>query len=222
MFTPNPHTAATSIISTYIESKAPLAHRTVPSIILHASSNGGGNSAATLATELKWQGYAAPFDAVTLDCSPGKAEIQSSARAIRLSMPDVLFLREISSVLIYVCLFGYMLYCEGLGNQNKISWIRETLNDRAVLGVNVPRLYLSSKGDKLVEVAHIHDHAVEAASKGAGDVVAEEVFERAPHCALLNEDAGRYWGAVEKIGRREVRRFEERRWAWVGEYSNLN
>lgn len=213
MFIGNDLAAASKLIGTYINNKPPLAHRSGPSILLHASSNGGGNNAANLAMLLKDQGYAAPFDAVTMDCSPGKGELHSAARAVRLSIPNTLFLRPLGTALIYFLLTLYMTYTAISRTQDIISRLRTTLVDRAALGVNVPRLYLYSRADALVEAAHVHEHAVDAANKGCGGgEVVEEVFERAPHCALLNEDAGRYWAAVEKHARTANQSFAESHW----------
>ena len=202
---------ATETITSHISTKRPLAYRATPSILLHASSNGGANTAATLATLLKAHGYAAPFDAITLDCSPGKADLHSATRAIRLSLPNTLFLRTWSIVLIYCALVLYMLLNLTLRRTDKITWIRETLNDRVVLGVNVRRLYLYSRADALVEAEHVREHAEAAEKKGCCGRVVREEFARAPHCALVNEDRGRYWGAVERHVRAEREAFGERR-----------
>lgn len=212
MFIGNNLDSACTIIRRYMDAKTPLAYRTTASIAFHASSNGGANNAVTLATLLKSQGYVAPFDTITLDCSPGKAEIHSAARAIRLSLPDILFLRTLSAGFIYFSLFMYMIYNTILQRTDKITQIRTTLNCPTLLGVNVPRLYLYSRADLLVEAGHVHEHAVEAARNGDEGGVTEEVFERAPHCALLNEDAGRYWSAVERVVRTGSKPFVEQGW----------
>lgn len=202
LFDGNTFSAATEIIRTHIETKLPLAHRSTPSILLHASSNGGANNTSTLASLLRRQGYAAPFDAITLDCSPGKAEFHSGARAIRLSLPNVLFFRTWSIVFIYLALILYRLVNFVLSRTDTITRIRHSLNDRALMGVNVPRLYLYSRADVVVEAGHVREHAEEARGKGCGKVV-EEVFESAPHCALVNEDRERYWAVVERHARAE-------------------
>lgn len=192
MFIGNDPTPASEVIASYLKTdQSPR-----PSIALHASSNGGANNAATLVTHLAEQGYPAPFTSVTMDCSPGKAEPHSAAAAMRLSMPKMLWGEAISTALIYMFVYMYKLYVESLGKQDRIAVIRDTLNDPVMMGKGIRRLYLYSKIDPLVDLEHVREHAEEARTK-CGAVVEEEVFVKAPHCALVNEDAGRYWAAVE-------------------------
>ena len=193
MFVGNDLSPACSVIQSYLTGTSTVS----PVIALHASSNGGGNNAAMLATLLTAQGSPAPFSSTILDCTPGKPEYKSASRAIRLSIPQTFGLRKVSILFIYFFLFLYKIYCEGLGKQNRILWVRDTLNDEVAMGVGVRRLYVYSKADPLVEASHIHEHAEDMRKKATGEV-REEVFETAPHCALLNEDAERYWKAVEE------------------------
>lgn len=183
-----------------------------PSILLHSCSNGGGITTSSLATKLKKLGYVAPFDTVTLDCSPGKGNFHATVRAIKFSLPPNPFFRGIGTLLVYLLMASYVAFITVSRRQDGISWIRETINDTTLLGVNVPRLYLYSRADLLVDVGDIHAHAEDASRKGCGDV-REVVFGRAPHCALINEDAGRYWDAVEKLARTESKPYAESGWA---------
>lgn len=87
-----------------------------------------------------------------------------------------------------------------------VNRIRRRLNacdDDEVGGVDgqlwdpsVPRLYLYSKGDEVVQWEAVRDHAADARKVGFNDVV-EEVFETASHVSLPREDFDRYWGTVE-------------------------
>jgi hypothetical protein len=62
----------------------------------------------------------------------------------------------------------------------------------------VPRAYLFSKAEKLINWRSVREHARDAESRGTPVFV--ELFEKSSHCAHIQaeEDAKRYWSTVQK------------------------
>lgn len=165
------------------------------SMILHALSNGGANNAVWLATDFLEKHGHLPFDKTILDCCPGRAEISAISRGITLSLPNQYVIRTIGSYMIYFTTAWFMFTIRVLHIEDTISRIRRSLNDPELLARSTPRLYLYSKADTMVRFEDVHGHSEDARQAGY-EVVREEVFEQAPHCALLNEGGKRYWDSV--------------------------
>lgn len=167
-------------------------------VILHVSSNGGASNATILARALQQQSsLRLPLDTVILDCSPGNPTLSSGTRAVTLELPDNAILRAIVPWLIYAIVGFYMVMKTALRRKDNITGIRQDLNDPGLFTQDAPRVYLFSKSDALVGWNHVQDHAREA--KVLGYNVREEVFEKAPHCALVKENGGRYWKAIQDL-----------------------
>jgi hypothetical protein len=64
-----------------------------------------------------------------------------------------------------------------------------------LFGSDARRLYLVSAKDVMVDVKDVVSHAREGREKGFE--VGVVPFKNAPHCALVTEDADRYWAAIE-------------------------
>ena len=88
---------------------------------------------------------------------------------------------------------------------NSVEDLRRELNDLNTFGP-APRLYLHSKGDRLVAAEDVASHAAEIARRLD---VTREVWEYAEHVALPLEDAERYWVAVQRF----VEKSQQRRTA---------
>lgn len=81
------------------------------------------------------------------------------------------------------------------------SIVRRTylgLNEPALLPSGVPRLYLYSKADKMVDWREVEEHARSAEECGASGRTELVRFERSEHVSHVREDAVRYWDAVRK------------------------
>lgn len=74
--------------------------------------------------------------------------------------------------------------------------LRRELNDLSTFG-DIPRLYLHSKGDKVVAAEDVAAHADEMAANGVS--VSRHVWEFAEHCALPVEDSEKYLNAVQEF-----------------------
>jgi len=166
------------------------------SIVLHLFSHGGATQALRLVKKLRESSDPIPLNSIILDSCPGRAEVGATARAISLSIPNNRLLRILGFYLVYCLVFFLMLVDRISQREGRITRLRRLLNDSEVFTASAPRLYLFSKADSMVKYSDVHDHAEDA--RKAGLQVTEEVFERAPHCALLNEDAVRYWKSVQE------------------------
>lgn len=70
------------------------------------------------------------------------------------------------------------------------------LNEPGLLSNGVPRLYLYSKADKLVDWREVEAHARSAEERGASGKTELVRFETSEHVAHIREDAEKYWDAV--------------------------
>lgn len=191
-------TAALDIVKKYIDGrKAKQGGSSRSGIILQMSSNGGASSATSLTRALQQSNLQLPLDAVILDCSPGKLSLLSSTRAVTLQLSNSAIIRVVGAWLTYVFFGFYMIMKMALRVKDDITRVRLDLNDPALFTRDTPRLYLYSKADTLIEWKHVEDHAREAEILGYN--VRVEVFEKAPHCALVKEDSERYWKAIQDL-----------------------
>ena len=73
------------------------------------------------------------------------------------------------------------------------------LNDHTLWDTTVPRAYLFSKADKLIDWKSVAEHARKSERRGTPVLV--EVFEASAHCAHIRakEDAERYWAGVQRV-----------------------
>lgn len=163
-------------------------------VLLSLSSNGGATNACHLATALREKYGAVPFDALILDCTPSRGSIENATKAFAFSLPKQPVIRFVGWYLIYASIIAYVAVVQTFGIEDMAAKFLRILNDPAVFSTKARRLYMYSKKDELVLWEHVERHAEEA--RAAGYSVREEVFDTAPHCALINEDSGRYWGAV--------------------------
>jgi hypothetical protein len=186
---------AADFVTSYLKATE---HSTKGRIILHMFSNGGARNATALASLLYERHQSLPFDALVLDSCPSRGEVAAATKAMTFALPNKYFLRQISWYAIWVPIALYVFIVSTFGLEDIISWIRRLLVDTDVFQKDIPRLYLYSHGDELVRSTDVHDHAEESRRAGYTDV-REEVFQKAGHCALLNEDSDRYWKAFEAV-----------------------
>ncbi|KAK8067277.1 hypothetical protein PG997_014024 [Apiospora hydei] len=170
-------------------------------ILLHIFSHGGCNRALQLA----WSHGSSPSSQlfrdnlrlVVFDCCPGDASFDKAYKAAIISLPQTRFLdvRSLGAPLVY----GAVAAIHGLqsaGLMRSVRELRRELNDPSAFGTQAGRLYLYSRADAMVAAEDVLAHAREAGA-GLGCAVETVEFEEAAHCALVREDAQRYWGAVK-------------------------
>jgi hypothetical protein len=173
----------------------------VPSVeghaLLHMFSHGGCNSALQLSRLLRGNdpniALPVPLLGVILDSCPGSSSFAKAYSGAVYSLPATRI--PGADLLGRACLLpiiGTVSLLQAYGLLASVEDLRRELNDLNSFG-RVPRLYLHSKGDRLVAAEDVALHAAEI-----GEVlsVSREVWEVAEHVALPLEDAGRYWDAV--------------------------
>jgi hypothetical protein len=89
-----------------------------------------------------------------------------------------------------------MYTLQALGVVYSVANMRRELNELNTFG-RAPRLYLHSRGDKIVAAKDVQSHAEELSRKDVS--VRREVWDRAGHCALPVEDAHRYWSVIQEF-----------------------
>lgn len=175
--------------------------------LLHAFSHGGCNTAVQLALSMSedgdWIGERGlrhfPVQAVVFDCCPGDDSFLRMYNAAAVSFPRASPIGSFESVLLYpsiAAIFGL----QRAGFMNSVRRLRDEINDPAVFG-SARRLYLYSAADDMVPWYDVQAHVEEARTRGfQADGL---MFRDSPHCALIQEDAARYWGAIQAFWRGE-------------------
>ncbi|RYP26354.1 hypothetical protein DL767_008076 [Monosporascus sp. MG133] len=164
-------------------------------ILLHIFSHGGCNMAIQLAISMDQQAGSLLRDRLRLvifDCCPGDASFGKAYNAAMLSLPQQ-FPRMLGTPLVY----GAVSVIYGLQSAGLMPSVREMrciLNDLELFGGRTDRLYLLSRDDRMVRVEDALSHA--RLARKLGYRVGTVLFEKAAHCALVMEDAEKYWSAI--------------------------
>jgi hypothetical protein len=170
-------------------------------ILLHAFSDGGSNKAVCLAEAyLASTGHRLPVAACVLDSTPGTPRYTSNLAAFRRSLPRNGALRAIGlpvgALLIAIL---WMLFRVFVGfERNVFSKTRRSLNDETLWDVaTIPRTYVFSQADDLINWKDIEDHAAEAAER-LGTMSMLVRFKESGHCCHARENEEYYWTAVRR------------------------
>lgn len=184
-------TVPLSIITSSLKqgSKAP--------VILHAFSNGGCTTAIQIAVRLAKAGTTPLFSKMVIDSAPARASLTAGVKAFSFAFPSNPVLRPLIKAYFYIVLSLWMYIHKILRIEDGMARVYRRTNDLTLFPSSIPRLYLYSKADELIPWRRVHAHADVAREDGYA--VREEVFEKAPHCNLLKEDAQRYWEAVGRL-----------------------
>lgn len=165
--------------------------------LLHMFSHGGCNTALQLSRVLRGNDHETSFPipllGVILDSCPGSSGFVKAYSGAVYSLPET----RIPGINLLgraglLPVIGTVSLLQSWGLLSSVVDLRRELNDINTFGP-VPRLYLHSKGDRLVAG---EDVASRAAETGARVPVTREVWEVAEHVALPLEDAERYWNAI--------------------------
>lgn len=165
-------------------------------VLLHVFSNGGAQCAVQLATGLLPEHRRLAFNAIIFDSCPGEATYQRSVHAMTLSLPKSAIAKYLGPLLIHVtlCFFYIAIFISGF--ETVITRSRRLLNDPAMFGVTVPRLYIYSEADQLVPHEGVISHADDAEQKGYSSIQ-QLLFKNSGHCAHAVAHKDQYWKAVE-------------------------
>ena len=167
-----------------------------PGILLHIFSHGGCNTAIQLAISLNEE--AGPLlhehlKQIVLDSCPGDESFEKAYSAALVSLPPALSGNAFGAVAAYTSV-GVITALQHVGLMSSVTDMRRNLNDPALFGTRARRVYLVSRRDRMVAVEDVLAHA--QAARTSGNEVGLMVFNEAPHCGLIMEDAERYWGAI--------------------------
>lgn len=168
--------------------------------LLHMFSHGGCNSALQLSRLLRGNDpnvtFSIPLIGVILDSCPGSSSFAKAYSGAVYSLPATRVPGvDLLGRAVLLPIIGTVSLLQAYGLLASVEDLRRELNDLNSFGP-VPRLYLHSKGDRLVAAEDVASHAAEI---GILLPVTREVWEIAEHVALPLEDAGRYWDAVRRF-----------------------
>lgn len=169
--------------------------------LLHIFSHGGCNTVLQLSRLLRNRpdgsssAFPIPLLGVILDSCPGSASFDKAYRAAAYSLPDGKPVNLLGRACLYP-LIGSISLLQKCGILSSVEDLRRELNDLSTFG-DIPRLYLHSKGDKVVAAEDVAAHADEMAANGVS--VSRHVWEFAEHCALPVEDSEKYLNAVQEF-----------------------
>lgn len=171
---------------------------TIPgdSILLHVFSHGGCNTAIQLAKSMRDAHIEFPLQALVLDCCPGDGSFKRAYKAMEISLPPTGVVRHIGQLAIFPVVAS-VTGLQSLGMIKSVEDLREELNDQTVFGLQARRLYLYSKADAMVSPSDVESHERQAAARGFDTRIV--AFQISAHCALILEDASRYWGAIKDV-----------------------
>ncbi|KAI0997114.1 hypothetical protein K3495_g11073 [Podosphaera aphanis] len=170
-------------------------------VLLQLMSNGGVMTSCFIARTFKKQtGRMLPVSAIVMDSAPGKATWDASVRAFSVVLPKNPIINFLGHLLIYV-LFGIYCALHKLFNVlDDVAQGRIDLNDPEIFHMDIPRLYIYSEADCIVDWKDVEEHAGEAADLGVEATY--EKFNESVHAGHLMLDAQRYWVAVQDLWNR--------------------
>lgn len=167
-------------------------------VLLHFMSNGGVMTSSFITKTFKEHtGRVLPICATVMDSSPGKATWDASVKAFSVAVPKNPVMTAVGYLIIYV-LFG--IYCGIFLLFNMLDGVaqgRIDLNDPDIFDLRVPRLYIYSEGDEIVNWNDVEEHASEA--KSLGYQVICENFVNSSHASHLLADSPRYWSSIQRL-----------------------
>lgn len=167
-------------------------------VLTHVFSNGGLSIFRLLS-----KGYSAetgvliPIKALILDSAPGLTTFKAGYRAFSQSLPSAFYLR-------LPALLGVVAFATAITVGTTIGPSIDPLNknwdflhDEQRLDASIPRLYIYSEGDGIIDWRDVEKHADEARRKGR-EVVTQKIKD-SEHVGHMRKDPDTYWSAVKGI-----------------------
>jgi DNA repair protein RAD57 len=170
-----------------------------PHALLHIFSHGGCNTAIQLAQSISDVADTLLCDhlrQIVFDCCPGDTSFDKAFNAASVSLPltSSAPFRVLGTAAVFAVV-ATITTLQKAGLMSSVSDMRRELNEPALFGSGARRLYLFSRADRMVGPADVQSHAQLA--REAGCEVGLVLFREAPHCALVTEDATKYWRAIQ-------------------------
>lgn len=173
-------------------------------ILLHSFSNGGiSNTALTTLEYNRRSGDPLPIQAHIFDSGPGYPRFWADIRAIRAGLPKNFFIRTFATAMLVVAYTIYKAIWWAKGLDNPIIMYAKLMNRPDLFPKNVPRAYIYSREDDMVQWKEVENHAAKA--KELGYEVRAELFEGTQHVSHMPKDSKRYWGIVESVWKSSFR-----------------
>lgn len=173
-----------------------------PRVLAQTFSNGGAFAILNFARFYHaLTGQPPPISALILDSGPAIGNINRSVSAIMAPIPR-------TPILWYPALISLNVFLRALLYKDRLmkrkSIVRRTyigFNEKGLLPDGVPRLYIYSLADKMVDWREVEAHARLAEKNGVVAPGKVELcrFEGSEHVAHIREDAGKYWRAVGRV-----------------------
>lgn len=178
-------------------------------LVFHAFSNAGSHAAVQLSEALNFSAFdSSILSCLILDSCPGGPSAVLSGQAMISALPNTWLVRVTGAILIYL-IVGVVAIVDALNlYENAISKTRRALNNpaRIFLRSSVPRVYLYSKTDRMVQWRDILQHADEARLlSGVSDdldrdgLVRTVEFAGSGHVGHLAVDGEKYWDSIASL-----------------------
>ncbi|KFY40120.1 hypothetical protein V495_05613 [Pseudogymnoascus sp. VKM F-4514 (FW-929)] len=167
-------------------------------ILLHSFSNGGLSNTALASQEYNRRtGASLPIQAHIFDSSPGYPRFWADIRAIKAGLPKNFLVRTFATALLAVAYAFLKSIWWVKGLENPIIIYSKLVNRHELFSKKVPRAYIYSREDQMVQWTDVENHM--ATAKGLGYEVRGELFEGTQHVSHMPKDSKRYWGIVQSL-----------------------
>lgn len=191
------------LVRSLVENKSPAKLR----VLTHVFSNGGSYTANFLTDNyLKATAELFPISALILDSTPSYPNLSLAYAAVSEMLPKSGVVRILGSGAIWAYLAVHEVVRTALGQENFNHSLRRKLNDPKgpYTQGTVKRLYIYSKGDRLVPAADVEAHAKDAVEVIGEERVQTEDFGNSRHVGHMIADPERYWKIIHDLWRETV------------------
>ncbi|KAG9231286.1 hypothetical protein BJ875DRAFT_469951 [Amylocarpus encephaloides] len=175
-------------------------------ILLHMLSSGGANTACILAFALEETSTPLPryLMGIIHDCNPGMQDFWRGFDSLRVSLAkSSLPVRVIGTSTSFISMVALQPLMK-TGAIKGMDFLREKLLE--LLGTpgemkGTKRLYMWSRGDRVIDWTAVSRHAEDA--RKMGFEVEERMFEQGEHCALPMANGKEYWDEIRELWKGE-------------------
>jgi hypothetical protein len=167
-------------------------------LLVHFFSNGGAftNTLISKAYQEK-RGRPLPASAQIFDSSVGRSSYAATVRAFSVGLPKNIIAQVLGVFILRIMLGLYLLGYSLSGKEDVVEVARRSLNDKTLLDLDTPRLYVYSVADDMVAWQDVEEHAKDA--KKLGYTVDMEKYQDSGHAAHMLVDQEKYWRAVQRL-----------------------
>lgn len=167
-------------------------------ILLHSFSNGGLSNTALTTKEYNLRTNAPlPIQAHIFDSSPGYPRFWADIQALRAGLPKNFIIRNLATAMLLIAYVAARTFWWVKGVEHPIKTYGALVNRQELFSKKVPRAYIYSRGDAMVQWRDVEDHMAKA--KGLGYEVRGELFEGTQHVSHMPKDSKRYWDIVQSV-----------------------